>query len=246
MKFLLSACVLVAGGLVHGEDGGVVKAPAASEFVTAASKVLERPYSGILRVVWPADRKDKKHEWVQLNFLRPADSGKDDSAIQTPSLATTEDGSSYWGAFLLRATLPDTEHLTSFASYKEMLKVLGPPTNLPVGGETDDKWAYDRVNWRFFAPAGEGSIDVLELSVSRKSPLGAHHDDSYLIESYSVRRGKLRRGEPAGDGRPAAGPGTSGGYCASLCFPSLTRWHPSTCFFSTSATFFESPVTDED
>lgn len=171
------------------------------EFTPAASKVLDPPFEGSIRVVWP--KVDAKPERIRLNIMKPADGGKGHSPISTPYLATTEDGASYWGAFALRPKLPDTDKLTSFSSYEGMVELLGAPTHLPFSGETDDKWAHDSVSWRLFSPTDPDSLEVLEISVARKILLEGGRTDKYLIEWYSVSRGTLSKGDQAGAEQPA-------------------------------------------
>lgn len=173
------------------------------EFTPAASKVLDPPFEGSIRVVWPKGEVEAEPERVRLNFMKPADGGKGHSPIATPYLATTEDGASYWGAFALRPKLPDTGKLTSFSSYEGIVELLGAPTHLPLGGETDDKWACDSVSWRLFSPSDPDSLEVLEVSVARKFLLEGGRTDKYLIESCSVSRGFLSKGDQAGAGQPA-------------------------------------------
>lgn len=206
MKSLLSATIFATCCLVNGQDAGTARASLLLKFTPAESKVLNQPFNGSIRVVWPKDESEAKPESVRLNFMRPADGHNGHSPIDTPYLATTENGSSYWGAFALRQKLPDTSKLTSFSSYKEIVELLGAPTHLPIGGETDDEWAYDSVSWRLFSPSNTDSIEVLEVSVARRSPLAGGRNDKYLIESYTVRRGTLTKSEQAGVGQPATRP----------------------------------------
>jgi hypothetical protein len=198
------AAVLATVCVAKGEDAGQEKAALLREFTPVETKVLEPPFTGSIRVVWPKDEPEAKPENVRLNVMRPADGRDGHSPIDTPYLVTSEDGSSYWGAFALKPKLPETSKLTSFSSYKEVLDLLGVPTHLPIGGETDAKWAYDMVSWRWFTPSASDSIEILEVNVSRKSPLGDSRDEKYLIESYSVRRGILTKGKQADAGEPAA------------------------------------------
>jgi hypothetical protein len=201
MRLHLFAAMLATVCLVNGEDAGQDKAALLREFTPAEAKVLEKPFEGSIRVVWPKDETgaEPKPESVRLNLMRPADGHKGHSPIDTPYLATSENGSSYWGAFALRPTLPETGKLTSFSSYKEIIDLLGAPTHLPIGGETDDKWAYDMVSWRLFMPSDLDSLDVVEVNVFRKSSLGDARDEKkYVIDSYLVSRGTLTRGGKAG------------------------------------------------
>lgn len=202
MRSLLSAIIVATGCLVNGQDAGTVKASLLLKFTPAESKVLDQPFYGSILVVWPKSVTGAKPESVRLNLMRPADGHNGHSPIDTPYLATTEDGISYWGAYALRPKLPDTSKLTSFSSYKEIVDLLGAPTNLPIGGETDDKWAFDSVSWRLFSPSNINSIEVLEVSVARKSPIAHDRSAKYLIDSYSVKRGTLTKSAP-GAGQPA-------------------------------------------
>jgi hypothetical protein len=204
MRLHLFAAVLATAVMVKGEDAGQDKAALLREFTPAEAKVLDKPFEGSIRVVWPKEGTEAKPESVRLNLMRPADGHHGHSPIDPPYLATSEDGSSYWGAFALRATLPETSKLSSFSSYKEIIDLLGAPTHLPIGGETDDKWAYDMVSWRFFSPTDLDSLEILEVGVARKSPLGSAAKDEYMIDSYSVSRGTLIRGEKASAPQPAA------------------------------------------
>lgn len=206
MKSLISAIILATCCLVNGQDAGTDRASLLLEFTPAVSKVLDRPFNGSIRVVWPKGEIEAQPESVRLNLMRPADGHNGHSPLDTPYLATTEDGSSYWGAFALRPKLPDTSKLTSFSSYKDIVDLLGAPTHLPIGGETDDKWAYDSVSWRLFSPSNLDSIVVLEVNIARKSPRADDRDAKCLIESYSVRSGTLAKSEQAGAGQPATRP----------------------------------------
>jgi len=134
MKSLISAIILATCCVVSGQDAGTDRASLLLEFTPAVSKVLDRPFKGSIRVVWPKGEIEAKPESVHLNLMRPADDHNGHSPINTPYLATTEDGSSYWGAFALRPKLPDTIRLTLFSSYKEFVDLLGDPTHLPIGG----------------------------------------------------------------------------------------------------------------
>jgi len=183
--------------MVSGQDAKSARDSLLTEFKATAPEVLDRPFSGMLQVVWPDEKKEGKHEIVRLNFLRPGDSGKGHSPINTPYLATTKDGKSYSGAFALRANLPATEHLTSFSDYKEIVRLLGAPTHLPFGGETDNGWAYDTVIWQLFAPTDADSIEILQIRIARKYRFGDVPDGKYLIESYSVSRGTLTKMRPS-------------------------------------------------
>lgn len=189
--------------LVKGQDAGTDRASLLLKFTPVVPKVLDRPFTGSIRVVWPKGEIEAKPEGVRLNLMRPADGHNGHSPIDTPYLATTKDGSSYWGAFALREKLPDTSKLTSFSSYKEIVDLLGAPTHLPIGGETDEKWAYDSVGWRLFSPSNLDSIVVLEVSVVRKSPIAGDRNAMYLIDSYSVRHGTLTKSEKDGAEQPA-------------------------------------------
>ena len=195
---------------MNGQDAEQDGASLLREFTPTAPRALDQPFKGSIQVVWPRDGKGAKPESLILNFMSPADGHKGHSPIDTPYLATTEDGSSYWGAVALRRKLPDTNKLTSLSSYKEIVDLLGAPTHLPLSGETDDKMAYDTVSWRLFSPLDINSIEILEVIVFRKTPLGGAPNNKYLIESYSVRRGTLTKNEQGGADQPATTPEQEG------------------------------------
>ena len=195
MKSHLFAVIITTGCLANGQDagGGHDKAALLLDFTPTAPKVLDRPFDGWIRVVWPKGEAEVKPESVRLNLMKPADGHSGHSPIDSPYLATTEDGRSYWGAFALRPKLPDLNKLKPFTNYKDIVDLLGAPTHLPFSGQTDDKWGYDMVGWRFFTPLGQNTLEVLEVSVARKIPLGDAQDNRILIESYSVSRGTLTK-----------------------------------------------------
>lgn len=114
-------------------------------------------------------------------------------SINSPYLASTEDGNTYWNTFALRSDLPDTDKLTSISNYKEIVDLLGAPTLLPIRGDVDDKWAYDIVSWSLYTPLNSNSIKVLDITVARKSLLNNIQNDEYHIESYSVSIGILTK-----------------------------------------------------
>ena len=120
--------------------------------------------------------------------------------------ATTDDGQSCRGAFALRAALPSTARLCDFSSSKEIVKLIGRPTHLPIDGDTDDQWAYDSVSWRLFCPVDSDTIDVIDASVARKSPLTQGGEPVFSIASYRVQRGTLKKSEQAGADQPATKP----------------------------------------
>ena len=210
MKPFVPACLLFAVCLVSVQGAESGKEPDKElllrAFSPAASQVLDQPFTGLIRAAGPGDVANAKPEHVSLNFLNPADTHQGYSPINTPYLAISEDGRSCMRPFALRPKLPETKELVSFSSYKEILDLLGPPTQLPFSGQTDDKWAYDMVSWRLFTPLSADGIEVLELNVGRKSPLGDSRDEKHVIESYSVSRGTLTKGKPSGTGEPAVRP----------------------------------------
>lgn len=192
MKSLLLFLLISAACLVYGQETKTEKTALMRQFTPTTSRVLEKPFVGDLLTVWPKDQKKAATEKMNLNFLRPADEKKGHSPINTPYLATTEDGKSYGYIFALRADLPESKKLTSFKYYKEIIDLLGAPTALPLSGETDETWAYDSVSWRLFTPIDADTIEILQIYVARKFALEEFRKDEYLIESYTVSRGTLK------------------------------------------------------
>jgi hypothetical protein len=166
MKSLLALILLAAlPGRASAEE--LVEA-----FRVTAPRELDRPLVGALyRSYWLSKVKEtaKVPEAMELEMIRPPDDHDSAISIKVPYLCRKGDTQVAGQRIALRERLPSESDVAALTNYHDVVKLLGAPTILPIGGETDDEWAYDAVTWRLFTPVTKWCVRVLDVSVHRKT-----------------------------------------------------------------------------
>jgi hypothetical protein len=186
MKLLLPLILLaLLPMLAAGADEELVEA-----FRVTAPKELERPLVGALyRSYWLSKVKEtaKVPEAMELEMIRPGDADDSAISIKVPYLCRKGNEQVAGQRIALRERLPRERDVAALTNYDDVVKLLGAPTILPIGGETEDEWAYDAVTWRLFTPVTKWCVRVLDVSVHRKTRKANRNE--VLMEVMSVGGG---------------------------------------------------------
>ena len=193
MKLLLLAYALSVGSLQCAQEFDISKGTIGEGSSLRALRILDRPFEGVLKVVFPRNKIDSKPHSLFLNFLMMDDAIRGMSPTKRPYIATTIDGKSYRGAFQLVGVLPVIDLVTEVTEYDKLVEILGEPNHHESEGEAKNMWEFDTVSWHYFAPvAGKEMIDVLEVSVARKIRVDGKQKGNPLVISKTVSQGRMK------------------------------------------------------